>query len=105
MWISRLDDGLISGALMMDEIDTDIAAIGVRLFDDAYLAWFSAEDETKRAFRAWSDGSASTRATSYAAYRAALDREEAAARDLQRLWALSRPCRITFALASAGAGA
>ena len=105
MWISRLDDGLISGALMIDEMNADVAAIGVRLLDDAYLAWFSAEDESERALRAWSDGSASTRATSYAAYRAALDREEAAARDLQRLWALSRPCRMTIALAGAGAGA
>jgi hypothetical protein len=105
MWISWRDDGLISGALMMDDINTDVAAIGVRLFDDAYLAWFSAEDETERAFRAWSDGSSSTRAMSYAAYRAALDREEAAARDLQRLWALSRPCRMRIALAGAGAGA
>ena len=105
MWISRLDDGLISGALMMCETNTDVAAIGVRLLDDAYLAWFTAEDEAERALRAWSDGSGSTRAMSYAAYRAALDREEAAARDLERLWAVSRPCRMTIALASAGAGA
>jgi hypothetical protein len=105
MWISRLDDGLISGALMIDEMNTDVAAIGARLFDDAYLAWFSAEDETERALRAWSDGSASTRAMSYAGYRAALDREEAAARDLERLWTVSRPCRMTIALAGAGAGA
>ena len=90
---------------MMDETNTDVAAIGVRLLDDAYLAWFSAEDETERALRAWSDGSGSTRAMSYAAYRAALDREEAAARDLERLWTLSRPCRVTIALAGAGAGA
>jgi hypothetical protein len=104
MWISRLDDGLISGASMIDEINTDVAVIGARLLDDAYLAWFTAEDETERALHAWNEGSASTRAMSYAAYRAALDREEAAARDLQRLWGLSRPCRMTIALAGTGAG-
>jgi hypothetical protein len=97
MWTSRLDDGLISGALMMDDRNTDLAAIGVRLLDDAYLAWFTAEGETERALRAWRDERPCTREVSYAVYRAALDREEAAARDLERLWMLSEPCRKRIA--------
>jgi hypothetical protein len=32
----------------------------------------------------------------YAAYRAALDREEAAAQDLERLWELAEPCRASL---------
>ncbi|MBV9714341.1 MAG: hypothetical protein JOZ64_03095 [Solirubrobacterales bacterium] len=74
-------------------MDTELAAIGVRLFDDAYLAWFSAESESENALRAWWESTGSRRSTAYAAYRAALDREEAAARDLERLWSVSEPCR------------
>jgi hypothetical protein len=87
---------------MVDDINADLAAIGVRLLDDAYLAWFSAEGETEWALRAWRDANSSTLATSYARYRAALDREEAAARDLQRLWILSQPCRVRIALGKMG---
>jgi hypothetical protein len=101
MWTSRLDDGLISGAVLMG--DKDLAAIGVRLLDDAYLAWFSAEGETERALRAWRDERPCPGEVSYAVYRAALDREEAAARDLERLWTLSEPCRMRIAVAGAGA--
>jgi hypothetical protein len=87
---------------MIDEINADLAAVGVRLLDDAYLAWFSAEGEAEGALRAWRDASSSTVAMSYARYRAALDREEAAARDLQRLWTLSEPCRARIGVAKMG---
>ena len=30
---------------MIEKDDTGFAAIGVRLLDDSYLAWFSAESE------------------------------------------------------------
>ena len=61
----------------------DLAAIGIRLLDDAYAAWAAAESECDEALRAWQDSH--RQAAAYSAYRAALDREEAAARDLQRL--------------------
>lgn len=81
---------------MIENLDTEVAEIGVRLLDDAYLAWFSAESESEGALRAWFEASGSRRATAYLTYRAALDREEAAARDLQRLWQVSARCRETL---------
>lgn len=87
---------------MIDDIELEVAEIGVRLLDDAYLAWFSAEGECERALRAWSAGSGREGAHAYLAYRAALDREEAAARDLQRLWQVARPCRDTLTESDCG---
>jgi hypothetical protein len=78
---------------MIEKVETEVAEIGVRLLDDAYLAWFSAESQCEGALRTWFEGTGADRATSYLSYRAALDREEAAARDLQRLWQLAEPCR------------
>ena len=70
----------------------ELAEIGVRLVDEAYLAWLCAARDCEQASRAWQEqGAAATGA--YCAYRAALDREEAAARDLERLSELTRPCR------------
>lgn len=77
---------------MIENVDTNVAEIGVRLLDDAYLAWFSAESEAETALRAWFGSAGSTRAGAYLIYRAALDREEAAARDLERLWQLAESC-------------
>ncbi len=87
---------------MIDDINSEVAAVGIRLLDDAYLAWFSAESESECALRAWLQGTGSRRAPGYAAYRAALDREEAAARDLERLWNLAEPCRRKLAAGRAG---
>lgn len=78
---------------MIENVDTTVAEIGVRLLDDAYLAWFSAESECEAALRGWFQAAGARRAGAYLAYRAALDREEAAARDLERLWHVSGPCR------------
>jgi hypothetical protein len=78
---------------MIENVDTNVAEIGVRLLDDAYLAWFGAESESEVALRTWFGSARSERASAYLAYRAALDREEAAARDLERLWQLAEPCR------------
>ena len=78
---------------MIENVDTNVAEIGVRLLDDAYLAWFSAESESEAALRAWFGSTGSQRASAYLTYRAALDREEAAALDLARLWQLAEPCR------------
>jgi hypothetical protein len=68
----------------------DLAVIGVRLLDDAHMTWVAAEIESEQALRAWFTGAASHSAA-YVAYRAAVDREEAAARDLQRLSELTLP--------------
>jgi hypothetical protein len=70
----------------------EIALIGIRLVDDAYMAWVAAELDTERALRAWSEGVAGQRGAAYQAYRAAIDREEAAACDLQRLHELTAGC-------------
>jgi hypothetical protein len=78
---------------MIENIDTTVAEIGVRLLDDAYLAWFGAESECEGALRAWFQAAGSARADAYLSYRAALEREAAAARDLERLWQVAAPCR------------
>ena len=77
---------------------TELAAIGVRLLDDAYFAWFSAESESESSAEGLVASTGSGRSVAYLAYRAALDREEAAAHDLKRLWSLSEPCRTTLAV-------
>ena len=71
--------------------NNDLGVIAVRLLDDAHLTWVAAEVESEHALRAWFTEGASHRATAYPAYRAAVDREEAAARDLQRLSELTQP--------------
>ena len=71
--------------------------IAVRVLDDAHLTWVAAEIESEHALRAWFDADAGQRAGACLAYRAALDREEAAARDLQRLYALIQPCQERLA--------
>lgn len=78
---------------MTGKLGREVAEIGVRLLDDAYMAWFAAESECEQTLRAWFDGTSRDGAEAYFAYRAALDREEAAARDLQRLEKLTQPCR------------
>ena len=73
----------------MPKLDCDLAQIGVRLIDGAYMAWLVAERECDQALRAWQE----ERPGAYWSYRAALDREEAAACDLQRLAEIARPCQ------------
>ena len=67
----------------------ELAKIGVRLIDGAYMAWLVAERDCEQAMMAWQE----ERPDAYWAYRAALDREEAAALDLQRLSELAGPCQ------------
>ena len=71
--------------------NNDLDVIAVRLLDDAHLTWVAAEVESEHALRAWFQGPASHRAAAYIAYRVAVDREEAAAGDLQRLSELTQP--------------
>ena len=69
----------------------DLGVIGVRLLDDAHMTWVAAEVESEHALHAWFEAAASHHAAAYLAYRAAVDREDAAARDLQRLYELTQP--------------
>jgi hypothetical protein len=78
----------------------ELAEIGMRLLDEAHVAWQWAELECEAALHAWHGQSPRTRAAGYLTYRAALDREEAAARDLQRLWELARSGHETLRAAS-----
>jgi len=78
---------------MLQHTEAEIAVIGVRLIDDAYLAWFYAESEAETLLRAWFQATGGRRETAYVAYRAALEREEASAHDLERLWRLASSCR------------
>jgi hypothetical protein len=62
-----------------------VARIGIRLIDEAYMSWCTAQLQCQNALRAWFDAGPRDRAEANCAYRAALDREQAAARDLS-LW-------------------
>jgi hypothetical protein len=55
------------------------------------MTWIAAEIQSGYALRAWVDAAAPQGADAYLAYHAAVDREEAAARDLQRLSELTQP--------------
>lgn len=74
--------------------EQETAEIGVRLLDDAHVVWSAAQSECETALRDWFDACPRDRGATYFRYRAALDREEAAALHLQRLWQPSEPCRI-----------
>jgi hypothetical protein len=50
---------------------------------DVLLAWSDADDDATAAYLAWRDADRSGEADAFVVYRAALDREEAAARALQ----------------------
>lgn len=80
----------------------ELAEIGLRLLDEAHFAWQRAELECERSLRAWYDSSPRTNAELYRSYRAALDREHAMARDLQRLWELARFGHDALAAAANG---
>jgi hypothetical protein len=61
---------------------------GIRLADEAHASWTMATVQCAEALRAWFDAGPSHRGAANLAYRAALDREEAAARDLERVASL-----------------
>jgi hypothetical protein len=81
----------------------ELAEIGIRLLDEAHLAWQRAELECELALEAWYEGSPRLSTNRYLSYRAALDREQAAARDLERLWDLARSGHDALAAAAAEA--
>jgi hypothetical protein len=71
----------------------DLAVIAVRVLDDAHMAWVAAEVDSDHALHGWFAAGAPKGAGGYLTYRAAVDREKAAARDLGRLAELTQPCR------------
>ena len=81
---------------MTNNATSEVAAIGIRLIDDAYLAWFNAESDCEGALRAWFQRTDAERDDAYLAYRVALDREEAAARRLERVWRFAERCHTGF---------
>jgi hypothetical protein len=78
----------------------ELAEIGIRLLDEAHAAWQWAELECEHALRAWYDGPPRVSVDRYLAYRAALDREQSAARDLARLWELAKSGHEALAAAA-----
>jgi hypothetical protein len=78
----------------------ELAEIGIRLLDEAHVAWHRAEFECEEALQAWFDGPPRASGERYLSYRAALDREDAAARDLERLWELAESGHAALAAAS-----
>ena len=81
----------------------ELAEIGIRLLDEAHTAWQWAELECEHALHAWHDCPPRVSVDRYLSYRAALDREQAAARDLERLWELARSGHDALAVAAATA--
>jgi hypothetical protein len=77
---------------MSDNAQLQLADSGAPLLDKAYLAWFSAESEAEQALHTWFEAARGDRAEAYRAYHEALEREDAAARDLQRLSETPEPC-------------
>lgn len=82
----------------------ELAEIGIRLLDEAHVAWQRAELECELALEAWYEGSPRQSTDRYLSYRAALDREQAAAHDLERLWDLARSGHEALSAAAAYAG-
>ncbi|MEO6858398.1 MAG: hypothetical protein ABI323_07410 [Solirubrobacteraceae bacterium] len=75
----------------MSEQDQHEAAVeAIFLRDDAHISWADAETECGAALRTWYAATESRRVSAYAVYLAALEREEAAARDIERLTAVIR---------------
>jgi hypothetical protein len=69
----------------------DAVEIGVRLLDEAHTIWLIAESEAEQTLEAWREQGSGTRAERYRSYLAAVEREEAAARDLRRLHEIASP--------------
>jgi hypothetical protein len=70
---------------MAQRISREVARIGIGLIDEAYVSWCTAQLQCENALRAWFEASPRDRAEANCAYRAALDREQAAARNLESL--------------------
>jgi hypothetical protein len=88
-------DGSMFNTLSHTGLAARATKIGARLADGAYMAWQFAQIECSIALLAWHAAGPARSAAAHLAYCAALDREEAAARDFEEL------CRVTSAFATA----
>ena len=70
---------------MARRIPREVRSIGIRRVDEAYMSWRTAQIQCQTALRAWFEARPRDRAEANSVYRAALDREQAAARDLEWL--------------------
>jgi hypothetical protein len=73
----------------LDAVLAHAATVGTRLAEGAYMTWQAAQIECELALGAWHAAMPGRTALAHVAYRAALDREEAAARDLEELCRLA----------------
>lgn len=86
---TRRDDvspAIFGVARVRPRVADQVPAINVLQFGDVYSAWRIAELQSGEALHTWFQAPAGDRRTAYIGYRAALDREESAARNLERLW-------------------
>jgi hypothetical protein len=83
---------------MPDDLNAEAILTDACRLGDAFLTWFSAEAASETALQAWWHSTGSSRSTTYLAYRASLDREELAARNLERLSNLTEPGRSGIAI-------
>ena len=81
---------------MIEALEVDETRNWMQLVDDAYDTWRAAENECGQILREWFATSDQLEPIVYLAYRAALDREEASARALQRLWQSPESHRANF---------
>jgi hypothetical protein len=77
-----------------DTLGARALRVGARVADAGYRAWQFAQLECELALIAWRLAGPQRGPAAHVAYRAALEREEAAARDFEEL------CRVTGALAT-----
>jgi hypothetical protein len=66
------------------DTDRELLAMRVWLRDEAHKVWAAAEAESQWALRAWIEAGDRDRGAAYHVYQASLEREEAAACELQR---------------------
>jgi hypothetical protein len=70
---------------MARRMSREVASVEIRLIDEAHMSWCTAQVQCETALRAWFEAGPHDRAEANCVYRAALDREQAAARDLESL--------------------
>jgi hypothetical protein len=70
---------------MARRMSRELASVEIRLIDEAHMSWCTAQVQCETALRAWFEAGPHDRAEANCVYRAALDREQAAAHDLESL--------------------
>jgi hypothetical protein len=70
---------------MARRMSREVASVEIRFIDEAHMSWCTAQVQCETALRAWFEAGPHDRAEANCVYRAALDREQAAAHDLESL--------------------